>query len=384
VIGESIAQYRIERELATGGFGIVYAATGPAGERVAIKVLLAEHVGSRAVERFEREIAIVKRLAHPGIVAVLATGRLPDGRPYCVMPLLDGHDLGAELERGPVPLERAIAIVAGVSDALAVAHAAHIVHRDIKPTNVFVCADGRVVVLDFGIAKLLADDDAARLTMSRQTVGSQGAMAPEQLAAGAVDERTDVYALGVLAYHVICGEPPFVGDGAAQLHRFARRPRPSARGAPSALDPVITRAMAIRPAERYAGAAEFAEALRAAAGASTRSRIHAIGVYLDALAAPKSLVAANERLASLQLQPLVGAATCAVWWCDAAVCADLVPALRTIAAMGIRVCVHADELETDGGEASDGPLAELWRWVPATSASDLVYSDAARDILGAS
>src|SRR5439155_23797461 len=140
--------------------------------------------------------------------------------------------------------------------------AAGIVHRDVNASNVFLCDDGRVVLLDFGIAKLLADD--AGLTMSRQTLGTIGAMAPEQLTGGDVDARSDIYALGVLAYHALTGSPPFAGDGAAQLHRFAQRPRPSASGAPIAFDAVVARAMAIRPEQRYATATELVEAMRAA------------------------------------------------------------------------------------------------------------------------
>ena len=378
LIVERAGTYQIEARLAVGGFGVIYRGRAESGRPVAIKVLLAEHIGSRAVARFEREIAIVRRLAHPALCELLDAGRLADGRPYCVMELLAGRDLAAELERGPLQPERVVAIVSAIAGALGVAHDAGVVHRDIKPSNVFLCDDGRVVLLDFGIAKLVADD--AGLTMSRQTLGTIGAMAPEQLTGGEVDARTDVYALGVVAYHALTGEAPFSGEGAAQLHRFAQRPKPSAAGAPAAFDAIVTRAMAIRPEQRYATAGEFAEALRGVAGASAEHR-RALAIHVDATRAPAAMRDVATRLAACGMRPMIAGKIAAVWWRSLdELPRDLGNTLRAVASSGVALAVHVDDVELEAGQPMRGPLTELWRWVP-DALEPLRVTAAARDIL---
>jgi serine/threonine protein kinase len=378
LIVERAGTYQIEAQLAVGGFGVIYRGRAESGRPVAIKVLLAEHIGSRAVARFEREIAIVRRLAHPALCELLDAGRLADGRPYCVMELLAGRDLAAELERGPLAPDRVRAIVSAIAGALGVAHDAGIVHRDIKPSNVFLCDDGRVVLLDFGIAKLVADD--AGLTMSRQTLGTIGAMAPEQLMGGEVDARTDVYALGVVAYHALTGEAPFSGDGAAQLHRFAQRPKPSAAGAPAAFDAIVARAMAIRPEQRYATAGEFAEALRGVAGVTAEHR-RALAIHVDATRAPAAMLDATTRLAACGMRPMIAGKTAAVWWRSLdELPRDLGDTLRAVASSGVALAIHVDDVELEAGQPMRGPLTELWRWVP-DALEPLRVTAAARDIL---
>ncbi len=275
-----IGTLAIERVLGRGGFATVYAAR--AAERpVAIKVLHAEHIGSKAVMRFAREVAIVRRLRHPNIAEVLNAGTLPDGRPYCTMELLRGRELAMALKGGPLAAPSIVEIVSCLASALDAAHAVRVVHRDVKARNVFLCDDGRVMLLDFGVAKLAI---ASGLTMSREAVGTLGSMAPEQLAGRPVDARADVYALGALVHHMATGHVPFRDRDTAvevQLHRFAQRPRPSQHGAPEALDAVVGKAMAIRPADRYARITEVADAVRAALGASVRTRARAIGIHLE-------------------------------------------------------------------------------------------------------
>jgi len=379
LIGERAASYLVESQLAVGGFGVVYRGRSAAGRPVAIKVLLAEHVGSRAVDRFEREIAIVRRLAHASLCELLDAGRLADGRPYCVMELLSGRDLATELERGPLAPARVVEIVASIGGALDVAHAAGVIHRDIKPSNVFLCDGGRVVLLDFGIAKLVADD--AGLTISRQTLGTIGAMAPEQLTGGEVDARSDIYALGVLAYHALVGSPPFAGDAAAQLHRFAQRPKPSASGAPVEFDALVARAMAIRPEHRYATAGELVEAIRSIGGAAPHERRRALAIHVDATRAPDALHDAGIRLAAYGMRPMIAGAVAAVWW---RALDDLPPELaatvRALAGTGVALAVHVDDVELDAGQPARGPLTELWRWVPDVREA-LSVTAAARDIL---
>jgi serine/threonine-protein kinase len=264
LIGARLGEFAIDLALGRGTFATVYTGVDRDGARVALKVLHAHHVDSRAAARFQREIAIVRRLDHPNIVRLHAAGLLEDGRPYCVMERLEGRDLSAELELAPLRTTRVVEVVRQVAAALAAAHAARVVHRDVKAANVFACDDGRIVLLDFGIAKLAYDH---AITQSRESVGSLGAMSPEQLAAGPVDHRTDIYALGALTFHLLTGRRPFDDlDMAVQVqaHRFAARPSASALGAPIAIDAVIAKAMALRREDRFDSALELADAATAA------------------------------------------------------------------------------------------------------------------------
>ncbi len=363
----------VERVLGRGGFATVYA--GRAGERpVALKVLHAEHIGGSAVERFAREVEIVRRLRHPGIALVLDAGTLPDGRPYCAMELLSGRELEAALAAGPLPARDVAEITGRIADALGAAHAAEIVHRDVKATNVFLCDDGRVVLLDFGIAKLAL---AGGLTMSREAIGTIGSMAPEQLTARPVDARADIYALGALVHHMATGRVPFRDRDPrteAQLHRFAQRPRPSQHGAPEALDAVVAKAMAIRPGDRYARAADLAAGVRAALGASVRTGARAVGIHVEAPGALDELHAAAGALAGHGFRPIAAGVAGGAWWCAAGAveAAPLRRTLRELVARGVAVALHVGDLDLDSGQAAGGPLAELWRGVPAAAPAGLV------------
>jgi hypothetical protein len=383
------APITVERVLGRGGYATVYGAR--AGDRaVALKVLHAEHIGSSAVARFAREVAIVRRLRHPGIALVLGAGTLPDGRPYCTMELLHGRDLETALEAGPLEPRDIVEITGRVAAALGAAHAAQIVHRDVKATNVFLCDDGRTVLLDFGIAKLAV---TGGLTLSREAIGTVGSMAPEQLTARPVDARTDVYALGALVHHMATGRVPFRDrDTRAeiQLHRFAQRPRPSQHGAPEALDPVIARAMAIRPGDRYASAAELADAVRAALGAAERTRARAVGIHIEASAAAPAapdpldpLDAATAALAAHGFRPLAAGLAGGAWWraADGVDAAALRQTVRDLVDRDVAVVVHVGELDVDSGQAAGGPLAELWRWVPSEAPAGLVATPDARAML---
>src|SRR6185503_7424125 len=157
-------------------------------------------------------------------------GRADDGRPWFAMELLDGVDLETHIAaRGRLTPGEVLTVLGPICDALACAHDAGVIHRDIKASNVFLAADGRVVLLDFGIAKLSDPGIGAGLTLSRQSLGTPSAMAPEQVAGREASERTDVYALGALLYHMLVGEPPFADSSPTvmqYLHCHARRPRP--------------------------------------------------------------------------------------------------------------------------------------------------------------
>jgi serine/threonine-protein kinase len=208
-------------------------------------------------------------------VKVLADGRLADGRPWFAMELLRGRELEEHLvAAGPCSPEACLQILRAVAEALAVAHAHGIIHRDIKASNVFLAGD-RVVLLDFGVAKLLDLGDE-ELTVTGTTVGTPASMAPEQTRGGPVDARTDVYALGAMLFHMLTGEKPFAGHETHELrflHQHARRPRPSSRAnVPAVFDPLVGKAMAIDPEARYPTPLALAEAFEQVLAASPGDR----------------------------------------------------------------------------------------------------------------
>jgi serine/threonine protein kinase len=255
--GTIVGDFTITSRLATGGFGAVYRARGPAGAEVAVKVLHGSHAASpAAVARFERESRAAASLAHPGIVKVLADGRLPapDARPWFAMELLEGRELEEEIRaNGACGTLACMWILREVAEALTAAHAHGIIHRDIKASNVFL-TPSRVVLLDFGVAKLL-DLEHDQLTLTGTTVGTPASMAPEQARGGPVDARTDVYGLGAMLFHMLTGTKPFPGHETHELrflHQHARRPRPSTHArVPPVFDAIVSKAMAIDPDARY-------------------------------------------------------------------------------------------------------------------------------------
>jgi eukaryotic-like serine/threonine-protein kinase len=295
--GTHVDGYTLEDVIGAGGFGAVYRARDATGRRVAIKVLHAAHgTLPGAVERFLREIAAVRAIRHDNLAQVLGCGRLPDLRPYMVMEYLEGEDLDARLRRARLTPFEALELLEPLCDALAAAHACGIVHRDVKPSNVFVLADDprRVLLLDFGVAKM-HDESGASLTRTGQRLGTPNCMAPEQIAGGPVDARTDVYALGVLLHVLLTGRSPFHAETPTQmlfLQRCAMPPRPSEHApVPSSVDRLVASALDPDPARRPAGAREFAAGLRRALiPAVPRSRAgRALAVHVEAWIAPAVL-----------------------------------------------------------------------------------------------
>jgi eukaryotic-like serine/threonine-protein kinase len=273
--GDCVDDWVMVRVLAGGGFGVVYEARHRVTEqRVALKLLHAHLVKSApVVARFHREATVIRRLRHPNVVELIGAGLTDDGRPYLCMELLDGEDLATIVERtGPLSGLQALAILEPLCAALAAAHELGIIHRDVKASNVVVCRApagerARVVLLDFGIAKL-SDAFAVELTASHQSLGTPSCMAPEQIHGRPVDPRTDVYGLGTLSFFMFTGQMPFADASMTMtqyLHLHARRPRVSAAApVPARIDDVVARAMAIEPAERFSDPLSMLAAFRAA------------------------------------------------------------------------------------------------------------------------
>ena len=230
--------------------------------RVAVKVLHPHLATDESfLERFRREAVAAARLSHASIVSIYDTCA-GDGCEAIVMELVQGTTLRQLLdERKWLEPAQAVSIVAKVADALETAHRNGIVHRDVKPGNILLSNDGRVLVADFGIAKAGTD-----LTTANTTLGTAKYLAPEQVEGSAVDARSDVYALGIVLYDTLCGRPPFAGDSEAatalaRLHQEPLRPRNVRAGVSKPLEDVVLRAMARDPANRYASAGAFRAAL---------------------------------------------------------------------------------------------------------------------------
>ncbi len=247
-----VGEYQVECLLGEGGMGRVYAAIHPLiAKRAAIKVLRPELSHDPAtVERFVREARSVNQIGHPNIVDIFAFGTLPDARHYFVMEWLHGESLATRLVRGPLPLALALDVLDAIASALAAAHAAGIVHRDLKPDNVFLVGAAPIVkLLDFGIAKLLGTDPGIDRTATGALIGTPAYMSPEQARGELVDTRTDLYALGTLAFEVLAGEKVFQANSAAEVvarHLFepARHVRVLRPDVPAALDALITALLA--------------------------------------------------------------------------------------------------------------------------------------------
>jgi len=275
-------RYRLMRLLGTGGMGFVYEAEQLGlGRPVAVKMLYAERTRDRtSVKRFQREAHALASLAHPGIVRVIDYGDLDGRHPYLVMERVLGPPLDGVLRRmGRLPPRVAVDVGAQLADAVGAAHRGGIVHRDLKPANVHLGLDGvgrlQARVLDFGLAQIVAKEDdevsaQTRLTRKGVIFGTPEYMAPEQVRGLGADRATDLYALGIVLYEMLVGDPPFVGASAAKvLAQQAETPPPhlpSLDGVPpdalKRLDGVIQELLAKGPEDRPHRAEDAARALR--------------------------------------------------------------------------------------------------------------------------
>lgn len=312
-------RYEIVREHGRGGMATVYLAIDRKHDRrVALKLLAPELTAGIGAERFLREIQIAAHLNHPHIVPLLDSG-LADGRPYYVMPFVEGESVQERLARGgPLPIDAALQIARDVAEALVYAHGHDVVHRDVKPGNVLL-TEGGAVVTDFGIAGALGELPEDHLTRTGLSVGTPGYMSPEQAAGDeVVDGRADQYGLACLLFEMLAGRQPFTGGNArAILSRQLTEAAPSLSefrdSTPEAVEEVVRRGLAREPEERFATTEDLAAVLadlahRAATGSSLRFRTRpaiwaalAVSVALAAVAwflpGPRSNLASPEAVA---------------------------------------------------------------------------------------
>jgi tetratricopeptide (TPR) repeat protein len=275
VIGRTISHYRILEELGGGGMGVVYKAEDTRLKRlVALKFLPPELTRDQhAKERFIREAQAASALDHPNICTIHEIDETPEGQSFICMACYEGESLKAKIARGPLPIAEAARIVADVAAGLNEAHRHEIVHRDIKPANIMVTGGGEVKIVDFGLAKLRG---AARITETGRTPGTPSYMSPEQIRGEPVDERTDIFALGVVMYELLTGSLPFRGERtpAVQFSIVSEGPEPLSKyrkNVPPPLEAVLGKALQKDPNQRYQSAAEMRDDLeRALAGTHGR------------------------------------------------------------------------------------------------------------------
>jgi len=266
MIGKTISHYRILEKIGAGGMGEVYLAHDTTlDRRVALK-FLPDAVRGDAVarERFLREARAASRLTHSGIVGIHAVEEA-EGQAFISMEYVAGRSLRHVTDEEALPLDRAVAIASEVASALSAAHAAGIVHRDIKPDNIVITDDGHAKVLDFGLARI---EGATKLTESAVTVGTLAYMSPEQAQGDAVDERSDIFSLGAVLYEMITAHTPFRGDHpAAIVYSIVNEPsEPLARyksGVPEELERIVGKALRKDRETRYQSAADMVADLSA-------------------------------------------------------------------------------------------------------------------------
>ncbi|MBA3499580.1 MAG: protein kinase [Deltaproteobacteria bacterium] len=255
--GTMLGDYRIEAQIGEGGMGVVYAAVHPLiGKRAAVKVLKAELCRAAFnVERFIDEARIVNQIGHPNIVDVFAFGQTKDGRSYFVMEWLKGESLRSRIARSRLALDEVCEVIRPLARALEAAHEHGVIHRDLKPDNIYLIEmrgeAPRVKLLDFGIAKLAREEHRMERTATGAMVGTPQYIAPEQAKGYAIDNRVDIYAVGGILFELLTGRPPFEADNAMEMvakHLMEAPPRPSSvADVPAELDDLVLRMLSKDP-----------------------------------------------------------------------------------------------------------------------------------------
>ena len=270
LIGRNLGRYHILEQLGEGGMATVFKAYDTRLESdVAVKVIRTDNLPPSGVEqalsRFEREAKALAKLTHPNIVPIIDYGEYEDS-PYLVMKYLPGGTLKQMLKSQPMPWQEAAALLIPIARALDYAHRQGMIHRDVKPSNILITADGEPMLTDFGIAKIVDEEVTVDLTGTSATVGTPEYMAPEQVVSKTVDYRVDIYALGVVFYEMITGRRPFQADTPmAVLFKHASEPLPPPHqftpNLPEVVEKVLFKALAKKPEDRYQSMGEFASAL---------------------------------------------------------------------------------------------------------------------------
>jgi serine/threonine protein kinase len=281
-------RYEVVKKLGEGGMSYVYLARETAtNDTVAIKVLSPKlSVEKSSVERLRREAGLAMRLAHPNVCRILRLGETEDGLIYLVMPYLQGELLSdREIRGGPLSLEQGLPLLLEMCRGLHHAHELHIIHRDLKPENVMLVEDPaaqggtRAVVMDFGLAKeRRAEPEVAKLTATGIVLGTPEFMSPEQIRGKPLDARSDVYALGILAFEMFTGQLPFQGRSAqetmiARLRGNAMPLRQAKPELPAKLESVIAKSLDADPEKRWESMAAFAEALSGIGGGTMFTKL---------------------------------------------------------------------------------------------------------------
>ncbi|HUO51196.1 MAG TPA: protein kinase [Gemmatimonadaceae bacterium] len=350
--------YRIDRELGGGGMSHVFLATETAlGRQVVVKVLPPEMAAGVNIDRFRREVQLAASLQHPHIVPLHAAGQAGDLF-YYTMPLVEGESLRAKLAReGELPVGEAIRILRDVADALAYAHGRGVVHRDIKPDNILISGQ-HAVVTDFGVAKAMsAAAGSSSLTSLGVALGTPAYMAPEQAAADPhVDHRADLYALGAMAYEMLCGRPPFSGMSPQQVLAAHVTLAPAPLGAqrpsvPPALNTLVMRCLEKKPADRVQRADELFTQLQAMATPS--GGMAPTGAQPAAAALTSGAEAALRRAHPVRVTALFAVASVAVlavvWLLRAKLGLPdwVVPGAAVLLAIGLPVMLATGRLERE-------------------------------------
>lgn len=323
-------RYFVESELGQGGIGAVYLARDRklVDKPVVIKVLLEKSLQSEwAVRKFDQEKEALARVDHPGIIGILDTGELPDGKPYIVMQYVDGFTLRSIMLPEGADLDRAASLMEQIGHALSAAHEEGIFHRDLKPENIMIqmLAGNReqVKIIDFGIAKV-RDSQVGPSTVIGATAGTIAYMSPEQLRAEKVTASSDVYALGVIAYELVTGRRPFNPETLFQLLEMQRegvrvRPKDLRPALPEPAQAVILKALDFDRKDRYQSAAEFGEDFARAIDRGVETP----GGYVDREAPARTIPTQSELAPKPSLHPvlivavsllLVGVVAVGAWW----------------------------------------------------------------------
>ena len=273
--GATLGPYTITAELGHGGMGVVYTAQDPRLKRqVAIKLLTADLTRDEtAKQRFLQEAQAASALDHPNICTIFEINETDDGQLYLVMAYYEGETLKQRIERGPLALNEAVDIATQVGQGLAEAHGAGIVHRDIKPANLLIAKGGVVKILDFGLAKLAGTEG---VTQTGTTVGTVAYMSPEQARGQEVDQRTDIWSLGVVLYEMLAGQQPFQGENLLAISNAILESQPVSltrlrAGTSPALAQVVTRSLANSRDGRYQSVADLLDDLRHAADSAAQT-----------------------------------------------------------------------------------------------------------------